>query len=100
MKQNAITKSARGEDCAIRLPGYCNGDTQTTVFAHLASVRFGHGMGHKGPDQLGSYACSACHDCIDYRLRTHYTTQELKIAHYEGIFETMLKLIKKGLINV
>lgn len=94
-----ITESARGETCTIRIPGYCNGNSETTVFAHINGVRFGHGVGQKVNDLLGAYACSDCHDVVDGRQRSNYTAKELKVMFYEGVFETQLKLIKNGLIK-
>jgi hypothetical protein len=93
-----ITESARGEHCTIRVDGHCNHNTETTVFAHISGVRFGHGMGEKVNDILGAYACSDCHDVVDGRQRSEYTRTERKLMHYEGVFETQMKLKAKGLL--
>lgn len=95
-----ITQSAKGEACTVRISGYCNGDENTTVLAHINGVRFKHGTGIKASDLLGAYCCSSCHDVLDGRVRSHYTRDELKLDHYEGVFETQLKLIEKGLIKL
>ena len=58
-----ITESARGEECQVRIPGVCNHNPETTVFAHLG----GGGMGAKQPDCEGAYSCSSCHDVVDGR---------------------------------
>ena len=94
-----ITKSAQGENCTVRVPGHCNNDTSTTVLAHVNSVRLGHGMAIKNNDIFGAYACHECHSAIDGRSRCNWTRQELKLMHYEGVFETQLKLLQKGLIT-
>lgn len=93
-----ITASAKGEDCTVRLPGVCNFNRDTVVFAHISGVRFGHGIGKK--TKLGAYACSSCHDLIDGRvpLPFHITKQAVKMAHYEAVMETLLKMEEKGLI--
>lgn len=91
--EKRITNSARGMDCAVRIPGICNFNNETTVFAHINGVRFGHGVGIK--TKFGAYACSSCHDAIDGRLKTSISNQELKLLHYEGVFETMTILIQK-----
>ena len=95
-----LTKSARMEDCTIRLPGVCSFNPETTVFAHISGVRFGHGMAIK--TKLGAYACSKCHDQIDSRIKlpAGMLAHDVKIAHYEGVFETLLKLEIKGLIKL
>jgi hypothetical protein len=93
-----ITNSAKSESCSIRLPNVCNHNNETVVFAHINGVRFGHGMARKVNDIHGAYACSNCHDAIDKRLKTDYSTTELKLAHYEGMIETQMKLLAKGLL--
>jgi hypothetical protein len=93
-----ITQSARGEDCTTRIPGICNFNPETTVFAHIPGVRFGHGVAQKVDDRFGAYTCSCCHDAIDGRVKTQYTREELRLMHMEGMVETQQKLIAKGLM--
>jgi hypothetical protein len=94
-----ITESAKGEDCTVCIPGVCNHNPETTVLAHINGIRFGHGIASKVKwDGLGAYCCSACHDVIDGRVKSFFDKQELKIIHYEAVFETQLKLIEKGLL--
>jgi len=94
-----ITQSARGKNCTIRLPNVCNHNNETTIFAHINGIRFGHGVGIKVNDMFGAYSCSDCHDAVDGRAKTMYTKDELHIAHLEGILETMIILHKEGLIK-
>lgn len=89
-----ITESARGENCTIRIPGYCNGDRSTTVFCH----QNGGGMAMKHSDHRGAYGCSGCHDVVDGRVRTSYTQAYIELSHMEGILETQDILIEKGLL--
>ena len=91
-----ITKSARGEDCALRIPGICNYDTDTTVFCHAPCAD--KGMGFKSPDWWGAYGCSKCHDVIDGR--TGMTLERKAGTWMPAIYETQKKLIAKGLIKV
>ena len=96
MKQTKITKSARGEDCQIRIPNVCNFNPETTVLCH----KNGGGAGMKSNDIHGAYGCSSCHDAVDGRMNTVFNVDELDVMFYEGIFRTQLILIDKGLINV
>lgn len=91
-----LRKSARGRDCQVRLPGVCNFNSETTVLAHLN----GAGMGMKKHDLHAAFTCSNCHSAIDMQLATQYTTDELKLAHYEGVERTQDIWLKEGLINV
>jgi hypothetical protein len=94
VNEKKIQASAQGETCTVRLP-CCNGNAETVVFAHINGVRFGHGMGRK--TRWGAYACSSCHDEIDRRTIT-FELDYVKLAHYEGCFETQDRLVEKGLL--
>lgn len=91
-----ITKSAKGEDCQIRIPGKCNFNPETTVFCHVG----GAGMGIKSNDIHGAYGCSSCHDIVDGRTKLDRWTSDLykEVWFYEGVMRTQLILIEKGLI--
>ena len=62
-----LRNAARGERCTLRL-SCCNGDTETTVLAHLRFFGWA-GVAQKPSDTLAVFACSACHDEIDRRGR-------------------------------
>ncbi len=94
-KQNKITKSARGEDCTLML-GNCSSN-ETVVLCHIGKNR---GMAHKCGDHFAVYACSECHDVIDYRKYSSYTRQELAEIKLTALERTQQKLINKGLLNV
>lgn len=93
-----ITESAKGEDCTIRMPRVCNHNSETVVLAHINGVRFGHGVAQKVNDFHGAYACSNCHDAVDGRLKTHFSKEQVKLMHLEGVIETQMKLKQKGLM--
>lgn len=60
-----LRKAAKGQPCTLRLP-CCNGDTDTTVLAHLRMFGWA-GTAQKPRDVLAVFACSACHDVLDRR---------------------------------
>lgn len=95
-KQTKITKSARGEDCQVRIPGVCNFNPETTVFAHIN----GGGMATKQLDTEGAYCCGACHDEVDRRTRKNLNTMLVELYHHEGAMRTRKILIEKGLIKI
>lgn len=88
-----LRKLAKGQPCMIRVPGVCNRDPATTVLAHY---RLGGtcGTGMKPPDMLGAWACSACHDAVDGRVRSTWSRCELRLMHAEGVFRTWAELEK------
>lgn len=95
-KQTKITKSARGQDCQVRLPGICNFNSETTVYCHVG----GAGMGRKANDIHGAYGCSSCHDALDHRISCGFDSVELQVYHYDGMVRTQLILMEKGLIKI
>lgn len=101
-KTTPIRRSARGEECTIRLPMVCNYDTSTTVLCHSNLLEDGKGMGLKAPDTRAAYGCSACHDVIDGRRpRPDGLGYELMIALFqEAIAQTNRILVRKGLLKV
>ncbi|CAM0103337.1 hypothetical protein PODOV084v1_p0035 [Vibrio phage 340E47.2] len=65
-RSKKLQASARGQDCALRLIGTCNGNPETVVLCHIGKVR---GMACKAGDNMAIFACSACHDAIDGRAK-------------------------------
>lgn len=94
-KQTKIRKSARGEDCALRL-GNCSSN-ETVILAHIGRNR---GMGIKCADYMAVYACSNCHDIIDGRVKSEYTKDQLNTEKLRALEETLGKLFNKGLLRV
>jgi hypothetical protein len=92
-----FTRAAKGQECQVRIPGICNRDDTTTVFAHLS----GGGMGGKVRDIHGAFCCSACHDAVDGRstkgVCTH-TRTDIILMHLEGMVRTQNLLIDMGIL--
>lgn len=93
-----ITQSARNEECQVRLIGICNHNSETTVFAHYRKGGLG-GMGKKPKDIFGAYACSACHDVLDGRVKTDFDGEYLDSEFKTAVFRTQDILANKGLIK-
>ena len=91
-----FTRAARGQDCQVRIPGVCNFDPDTSVFAHLK----GGGMGFKQTDLYGAIACSSCHDVIDGRVKrpARFTKSDIDLMHYQGMPRTLDILIRSGIL--
>ncbi len=90
-----IRRSAKGEDCQIRICGHCNFDPETTVLCHLN----GGGAGMKHNDIHAAYGCSSCHDVVDGRVRTEFSKEDIQLMFYDGMVRTQKILIDKGLIK-
>ena len=88
-----IRKSARGEDCSLRLVP-CSSN-ETTILAHIGRNR---GMAIKCADYFAVYACSNCHDVIDGRVNAGFSKTELQAEKLRALEETQGKLIDKGLL--
>lgn len=64
-KSTPIRQSARGEECTLLIPGVCNHNSETVVWAHSNKYEHGKGLGLKADDKYGCYACSSCHAVLD-----------------------------------
>ena len=93
-----ITRSARGQQCQVRMPGICNGNSETVVFAHYR-LAGSCGTGIKPSNLLGAYACSACHDEADRRTRI-LDAEAAHLYHAEGVLRTQLLLNRQHLIQI
>lgn len=91
-----LRKEARGRECQVRIPGICNGNSETVVLAHYRMAGI-CGMGMKPPDLFGAWACSCCHDEIDRRTRLT-ETDYAHMAHLEGVIRTQSILLSEGKI--
>ena len=94
-----LRKAARGRKCTVRIPGYCNGNPETSVLAHyrLAGTC---GTGYKPDDTQAAIACNGYHDVIDGRTKTtDFTYDELRLMHAEGVMRTLEIWRKEGLIK-
>lgn len=94
-RSDLIRKSAKGEECTVRIDGVCNRNPETTVFAHAPY----HGrFGMRDKDYWGAYACSDCHDYLDGR-----STRVMNLCGnlwMDAIRQTLDKLIEKGIISI
>lgn len=95
MKQTKLTKSARGQNCQVRVPGVCNGNPETVVLAHLN----GGGLATKHHDIHGAYACSDCHQWLDFGYAKNYTRDYRDLLHLEGMVRTQNIMLQDGLIT-
>lgn len=97
MKQTKITKSAKGEDCSVRLPTICSFDNDKTILAHLGTS---FSAPNRANDFHACYCCSDCHDIIDGRRKSDFTDHDILIATSDAMIETQKKLIDKGLVII
>lgn len=93
-----LRKEAQGRECQVRLPGICNGNSETVVLAHFRMAGL-CGVGMKPNDLFGAWACSACHDEIDRRTR-RTDDGEAHMAHLEGVIRTQAELIAEGKLKL
>lgn len=91
-----LRKSARGQNCLVRIPGVCNHNPETTVLAHLN----GGGMGLKTSDNESAFACYNCHQVIDGVVRTEFSRNDIKLFHLEGVIRTQRLWLKTGLLII
>lgn len=56
-----LRKFARNQECTLRIPGVCNGNSETVVLCHGR----GAGFATKTADYIGVHGCAACHRFLD-----------------------------------
>jgi hypothetical protein len=92
-KKRNLRSEAEGRDCQIRSEK-CNRNTETTVLCHVHKPSISGGMALKGPDEIGAWGCSACHDYVDGRGSMSLCSRITRdILLYEGVFRTQIILI-------
>ena len=96
IRSRGIRESARGQACTVRSP-VCNGDTDTTVWAHSNFAAHGKGMGHKASDLFGCYACAACHMWLDAGPASR---QEKELAFLRAWALSLAVLVDLGIVSV
>jgi len=96
-KSKKLRNSAKGQDCNVRIPGWCSFNPETTILAH---VGIGSGMGQKSDDIEATFCCSVCHDIIDRRMTTNFNSDEIKLMAKEGAERTRKHWLQVGLIKV
>lgn len=89
-------KSAKGQQCQVRLDGICNGDPETTVLAHIRRP-FNAGVGTKPHDTEATFACDACHAEIDRRTR-HLESDFVTLCAFDGMLRTQAIWRETGLL--
>ena len=67
IRSNAVTHSARDQDCTLQIAGFRCAPNDTVVLAHIPMIG-NHGAGLKADDVCSCYACATCHDLLDGRL--------------------------------
>ena len=102
IRSRKVLNSARGQTCTARFPGICNGDPETTVWAHLNGAAFGKGMGIKAHDVLGFHSCSECHRYLDtgHGTKPILSDAELLRCLIGAVTETWVRLINAGIVIV
>lgn len=78
----------------MRLPGICNGNSETVVLAHYRMAGL-NGTGIKPDDIFGAWCCSSCHDECDGRTRI-MDNEYVRLAHLEGVLRAQAILRKEG----
>ena len=97
IRSKKLRDSAMGQECTMRIPGICNGDPSTTVWAHSNMGIHGKGKSVKASDVFGCFACEACHRWLD----SGSTGRAEKVtAFYDAMSRSWQILIDMGIIKV
>ena len=94
LKSNKLRKSARGQDCTLRIPGVCSHDPEQTVLCHVSTKRTS-AMAGKNHDNFSFEACAPCHAWQE----KHKGEPECAQYVLEAMDETNDRRIREGLIK-
>ena len=89
------TQAAKDQPCTMVIPRYCNGNPDTTVFAHAN----GGGMGTKVDDWNGADMCSSCHDIFDGRESTYHSKSDLREMFIEARMSTIANRLTRKIVR-
>lgn len=84
-------QAARGKECTIRVPGYCERTNETVVSCHyrLAGTS---GIGMKPHDDQAADGCFTCHAIVDGRqMIPQFNTTQLRLMHCEAVLRTQAR---------
>ena len=100
MKQNEITKSARGKACTFASDVCDSGvNNENVVFCH----QNGAGLGLKAKDShgndIGFYGCRACHTLYDTKQHPYYKPHFIDEMAQFAITRTKRQLIASHLVD-
>lgn len=87
---------SKGQACTLRIPGICNGDTTTTIPAHIRDRH--KGGGNKASDISVANACFACHAKLDGQLGAPLSELEWHVYALRGLQETLEQRVEAGLL--
>ena len=91
-----LRRSAKYQECTVRLPLICNWNPETTVLAHVGKSH----MGGKCNDLFACFSCSDCHDVIDGRRKAHLRKEQIDIYKYQAMMRTQEIWLREGLIKI
>jgi hypothetical protein len=86
-----LRKMARGQECYLRIPPYCNGNPETVVLAHIRRGNIA-GVGQKPCDLAAMPLCSGCHDLLDGRTQTPLQRTLIDAEALRGLVQWLSKV--------
>ena len=98
-RNQKLLKAARGQECAVQVPGVCIGGTETTVAAHSPFGEDGKGIAQKADDIFTADACMACHDYIDGRGCHVGTEEDRQFYFHRGLKRTLRNRLDRGILK-
>lgn len=92
-----LRKAARGQPCALRLPG-CLPGSDTVVLAHLRRGNIA-GVGQKPCDLAGIPMCDACHGKYDRRVPSSYSREAMDAECLRALCQWLSFITKQGWVK-
>lgn len=101
IRSQKYLRGSKGSPCTFMGPT-CNGNPETTVFAHLNGAAFGKGKGQKAHDIAGLDACFDCHLYVDtgHGTKPLMSDAEFNWHLLRGVVLTMVNRVRRQIVIV
>ena len=100
IKQNSITRSAKGKACTFRSDVCDSGvNNEKVVFCHQNGAGVGLKAKESHGNDIGFYGCHACHSLYDTKDHPYYKPHFIEEMAEFAITRTKRQLIKSGLVD-
>jgi hypothetical protein len=93
-RNRALLDLAEGKECLIRVPGVCQGGTDTTVACHANESALGKAKGLKAHDWAAAWGCWRCHHFVDFEVKVAKSIRDAYLR--DGIKRTRLAIMQLG----
>lgn len=100
IRSDAVTGSARDQECTLQVAGFQCAPNETVVLAHIPLMG-NHGAGLKPDDVCAAYACATYHDLLDGRIPgLPKGSTDWYFYALRGLARTLREMVDAGILTI